>query len=57
MMCNHCVNSVAKALKALDGVDDADVNLEAKKAVIRAAKEQDPTTLIEAVQKKVTKQK
>ena len=39
MMCNHCKMSVEKALNALDGVESAEVNLEAKEAVIKTSKE------------------
>ena len=34
MSCGHCSASVTKALKALDGVKDADVNLRDKEAVV-----------------------
>jgi len=32
MTCGHCVDTVTKALKALSGVNDASVNLEAHNA-------------------------
>ena len=34
MSCNHCKMSVEKALKALPGVTDAQVSLEAKTALV-----------------------
>lgn len=34
MSCMHCVKAVEKALTALPGVEQADVNLEAKQAVV-----------------------
>jgi copper chaperone CopZ len=34
MSCGHCSAAAAKALKALDGVIGAEVNLQAKEAVV-----------------------
>jgi len=34
MTCNHCVMRVAKALKAVDGVTDASVDLQKGEAVV-----------------------
>ena len=34
MSCNHCKNSVEKAIKALDNVDDVEVILGKKEAVV-----------------------
>lgn len=34
MMCQHCVSTVKKALEAVDGVAEADVNLETGKATV-----------------------
>lgn len=34
MMCNHCVESVTKACKSVEGVTDVNVNLDEKKAVV-----------------------
>lgn len=34
MMCGHCVAHVKKALEAIDGVTSADVDLDAKRAVV-----------------------
>ena len=47
MTCPHCLNSVTKALQAVDGVDEADVNLETGEALITGAA--DPGVLITAV--------
>ncbi len=44
MTCNHCKMAVEKALKTLDGVRDASVDLEAKKVSI----EYDPAAVDEA---------
>ena len=41
MQCNHCKMTVEKALKSIDGVINADVNLENKKAIIEEEKEID----------------
>ncbi|MFK5894161.1 MAG: heavy metal-associated domain-containing protein [Pseudomonadota bacterium] len=37
MTCPHCVASVKKALEAIDGVTNADVNLENNQALIETA--------------------
>ncbi|GAE90062.1 copper chaperone CopZ [Acetivibrio straminisolvens] len=34
MSCNHCVNSIKKAVGSLQGVDNVDVDLEAKKVTV-----------------------
>ena len=34
MTCNGCVNTVRKALKAIPGVEDADVDLEGGRAMV-----------------------
>ena len=34
MTCSHCVNAVATELRALDGVDSVDVDLEAGTATV-----------------------
>ncbi len=34
MMCSHCAGAVEKALKALSGVSDVQVQLEEKKALV-----------------------
>ena len=39
MSCNHCKMTVEKVLKNLDGVDDVEVSLEDKKAVIKTNKD------------------
>lgn len=48
MTCNHCKMAVEKALKTLDGVQDASVDLDAKKVSI----EYDPAGVDEAGLKK-----
>ena len=35
MVCNHCVESVTKACKSVDGVTDVNDSLEDKKAVVQ----------------------
>lgn len=47
MTCPHCVNNVTKALLAVAGVEDAQVNLEVGSAVVTGAVDQ--ATLIQAV--------
>ena len=57
MMCQHCVNAVKKALTGIDGVENVEVNLESKTAVITSSKEiSDSTikTVIEAEDFEVT---
>ncbi len=50
MMCQHCVARVKKALEAVDGVKEAVVDLDAKPAVARLAREVDDATLKAAVE-------
>lgn len=49
MMCMHCQKHVHDALAAVDGVESADVNLEAKTAEVTLAKEVSDDALISAV--------
>lgn len=49
MMCQHCVAHVKKALEALDGVKEAAVDLENKKAVVSLEKDIDDKTIMTAV--------
>ncbi|MDD8017951.1 MAG: heavy metal-associated domain-containing protein [Bacteroidota bacterium] len=51
MMCNNCSAKVEKALKGVQGVSDAKVNLEEKSAVITLASESKTTSamLVKAV--------
>ena len=49
MMCNHCRMTVEKALKGVDGVTDAAVNLEEKTATVTLAKDVADQTLMDAV--------
>lgn len=37
MACGHCVETVEKALRSVEGVDDVDVSLDSKEAVIRVS--------------------
>ena len=50
MMCQHCVARVKKALEAVDGVKEAVMDLDAKTAVARLAREVDDATLKAAVE-------
>lgn len=49
MMCQHCVARVKKALEAVEGVDEAVVDLEGKKAVARLSAEVPDEALVKAV--------
>jgi copper chaperone len=49
MTCDHCVHAVTGALKEVQGVSDATVSLEEKKAVV-TADEVDISALIAAVE-------
>jgi len=51
MSCNHCVEAVTKALKAVDGVDSVNVSLADKKvAVSYEAAAVTPAQLKEAIE-------
>ena len=52
MRCMHCKASVEKALKAVEGVTDAVVDLEEKTAVIRTAADIPDSALMDAVREK-----
>ena len=52
MKCMHCKANVEKALKAVDGVTGAEVNLEEKTAVIQTEKEVSDQVLMDAVKAK-----
>lgn len=52
MKCMHCKANVEKALKAVDGVTEAEVNLEEKTAVILTEKEVSDQALMDAVKAK-----
>ena len=41
MSCNHCKMAVEKALKAVNGVEGAEVNLDKKEVVVTGAADQD----------------
>lgn len=49
MMCEHCVKHVADALRKVEGVVSADVNLKKKRAVVELGAEVPDETLISAV--------
>lgn len=49
MMCNHCKMTVEKALKSVEGVEDAVVNLEEKTATIQLSADVADQTLMDAV--------
>lgn len=50
MMCAHCQMYVQKALAAVEGVSEAAVDLEAKKAVVKLSQEVSDETLMKAVE-------
>ena len=50
MSCNHCVASVRKALEGLDGVREADVSLDDKKARVELEKDLADEALVKAVE-------
>lgn len=50
MTCGHCVMHVGNALKEIDGVEDAIVNLEDKKATVTLKENIDNKILKEAVE-------
>ena len=52
MKCMHCKASVEKALKAVPGVTDAEVDLEAKTARIVLREDVDDGILMDAVKEK-----
>ncbi len=49
MQCNHCKMTVEKALGALDGVEEVEVSLENKNAVIESTKEVDDQKIRDAI--------
>lgn len=49
MSCNHCKMSVEKALKAIDGVNEVDVNLETKEVLVSSNKEINNNIIEEAI--------
>lgn len=52
MMCNHCKMTVEKALKAVEGVENAVVDLESKTATITLSKDVADDVLMAAVKAK-----
>lgn len=51
MMCEKCVKRVKKALEAVDGVEEAQVDLASKSAVVMLSRDVDDAALIGAVTK------
>jgi copper chaperone len=49
MSCQHCVASVTKALSAIDGISDVQVNLEKGTAVIQEDGPINPETIKKAI--------
>ena len=49
MMCEKCVAHVKKGLEGVDGVDEAIVDLEGKKATVKLSSDVSDETLINAV--------
>ncbi|HIT46059.1 MAG TPA: heavy metal translocating P-type ATPase [Candidatus Aphodovivens excrementavium] len=49
MMCQHCVARVKKTLEALDGVEEAIVDLDGKKATVRLSADVADDVLVQAV--------
>ena len=50
MSCGHCVQTVKSALTVVAGVAQADVDLQQKRAVVRAEDAVEPRTLVQAVE-------
>ncbi len=50
MTCGHCVQTVQKALAAVSGVQQAEVSLTEKKAILRHSDTFDPATAVLAVE-------
>ncbi len=49
MSCGHCKARVEKVVKAIDGVDNAEVNLEAKEVTINMSKDIDEEVFVNAI--------
>ena len=49
MMCQHCVSRVKKALEAVDGVEEANVDLDAKTATVKLSADVADDVLVKAV--------
>ena len=49
MMCQHCVARVTKALQAIDGVVNVDVNLKKKTATVEMGLDIEDQTFISAI--------
>lgn len=51
MRCGHCVQSVTRALEAVEGVSDVHVNLETGKALYSETKPVAPEAIRQAIRK------
>ena len=51
MSCQHCVMAVTKAIAALDGVKDVNVDLKSGMATYEEVKAVDPNVVVAAVKK------
>lgn len=49
MMCQHCVAHVKKSLESIDGIENADVSLENKNAVITMSKSVDDNLIKDVI--------
>ena len=49
MMCEKCVKRVKKALEAVDGVEEARVDLDSKLAIVTLAGDVEDAALVEAI--------
>jgi copper chaperone CopZ len=50
MTCGHCVQTVQKALSAVKGVQEAEVSLAEKKAVLQHSEAFDPAAAVHALE-------
>lgn len=49
MSCNHCKMSIEQALKNIEGIENVEVNLEDKQAIIETSKEIKNETIIDVI--------
>ena len=50
MQCNHCKMSVEKALKKIDGIENIEVDLDKKQAIIKTSKEVEDIQIKSAIE-------
>lgn len=50
MSCQHCVRAVQKALTALEGVQQASVDLDSKKVTVESTQKVEPSVLAAAIE-------